>query len=193
MNTPAHALIAVASLAGGQRRPLTRYALLGAVLPDLPMFGFFLWQREVVGLPGSQIWGEVYFRANWQLLFDSFNSLPVALLGLALASLAGPKLRSAAQMFFGAMILHIALDLPLHHDDAHRHFLPLSNWRFESPVSYWDPAHAGAFGAAIEVACVLGSSVVLWRRFEGRVVRAALIFLSGLSVLVYSYFYVLRG
>ena len=70
LNTPAHALLAVASLAGGRRRPFTRYALLGAVLPDLPMFGFYLWQRGVVGLPESQIWREAYFRANWQLVFD---------------------------------------------------------------------------------------------------------------------------
>lgn len=193
MNTPAHALIAVASLAGGKRRPLARYALVGAVLPDLPMFGFYLWQRGVVGLPEAQIWGEAYFRANWQLLFDCFNSLPAAVLGLALASCANPRVRSAAQMFFGAVILHIALDFPLHHDDAHRHFLPLSRWRFESPVSYWDPAHAGALGAAIEVACVLGSLAILWRRFEGRFVRATLIGLSGLSVIAYSYFYGLRG
>ncbi|MFT5443587.1 MAG: hypothetical protein ACI8W3_002637, partial [Myxococcota bacterium] len=33
--------------------------------------------------------------------------------------------------------MHVALDLSLHNADAHRHFLPLSHWQFEGPVSYW--------------------------------------------------------
>jgi hypothetical protein len=189
LNTPAHALIAVASLAGGRRRPQTRYAILGAVLPDLPMFGFYFWQRGAVGLPETQIWQEAYFRPEWQLLFDAFNSAPAALLGLALALLASPRIRSALQVFFGAILLHVALDLPFHHDDAHRHFLPLTQWRFESPVSYWDPSRAGALGAGLEVACVLGSSALLWRRFEQRAVRAMLVGLCGLSLFGYAYFY----
>lgn len=153
------------------------------------MFGFYLWQRAMVGLPESQIWGEAYFRANWQLLFDGFNSLPIALLGLALAGLAAPGIRTGIQVFFGAVILHIATDLPLHHDDGHRHFLPLSRWRFESPVSYWDPAHFGALGAGLEVVCVLGASFVLWRRFESRWIRGVLLVLSGLSFCGYIFFY----
>ncbi len=193
LNTPAHALLAVAGLAGGRRRPFTRYALVGAILPDLPMFGFYLWQRGVAGLPESQIWREAYFRADWQLLFDTFNSIPLALLGLALAGLASPRVRPAVRIFFGAMLLHFAFDLPLHHDDAHRHFLPFSKWRFESSVSYWDPAHGGMLGAGLEVALVLGSSAILWRRFEQRWIRGLLVFWNGLSMSVYSYFYYWLG
>ena len=91
------------------------------------------------------------------------------------------------------MLLHCAFDLPLHHDDAHRHFLPISNWRYQSPVSYWDPAHAGALGAGLEVACVLGASVVLWRRFEQRWIRGLLAFWSMLSLFVYTYFYIVMA
>ncbi len=194
MNTPAHALLAVAGLAGGARRPFARYALFGAVLPDLPMFGFYFWQRAVVGLPESQIWREAYFRTDWQLLFDCFNSIPLILLGWILAALASPQLRQSIRVLFEAMLLHVALDLPLHHDDAHRHFLPLSSWRFESPISYWDPAHGGVFGAGFEVACVLASAAILWRRYEGPWIRGMLVFCSGLSLAVYLVFYFwLRG
>jgi hypothetical protein len=71
-------------------------------------------------------------------------------------------------VFFLAMAMHVALDLSLHNADAHRHFLPLSHWQFESPVSYWDPAHYGVFGAGLEVVCIRAASVVLWSRFEAR-------------------------
>jgi len=37
------------------------------------------------------------------------------------------------------MALHALFDFPLHHDDGHRHFWPFSEFRFDSPVSYWDP------------------------------------------------------
>jgi hypothetical protein len=49
-------------------------------------------------------------------------------------------------------LLHMFFDLPLHHDDAHRHFLPLSDWRFESPISYWDPRYYGNIVIRIEMA-----------------------------------------
>jgi len=54
--------------------------------------------------------------------------------------------------------------LALHHDDAHRHFLPLSGFRFESPISYWDPAHYGLVFGAVELAGVVVGSIVLIRR-----------------------------
>ncbi|HIG72109.1 MAG TPA: hypothetical protein EYQ46_19040 [Myxococcales bacterium] len=193
MNTPAHALIAVASLAGGSRRPFARHAVAGALLPDIPMFGFYLWQRGYVGLSENQIWNETYFKPDWQLFFDTFNSAPLVLLGFALTSLANPSVRQGLQVFFGAMLLHIMVDLPLHHDDGHRHFLPLSEWRFESPISYWDPAHAGMYGAGLELLCVLGASSIIWRRTQARWVRVLVGTLSALSLFVYAGFYWVRG
>ena len=67
---------------------------------------------------------------------------------------------------FLSMALHALTDLPLHHDDGHRHFWPFSNWRFESPVSYWDPAHHGAVVASLEALGVLAGCVLLARRYR---------------------------
>ena len=72
MNAPAHALIAVAALAAGRRRRYARHALLGAVLPDLPMFGFYVYQK-FIGSTEQLIWSTLYFQPEWQLLFDLFN------------------------------------------------------------------------------------------------------------------------
>ena len=60
-------------------------------------------------------------------------------------------------MIGAAALLHLTFDLPFHHDDAHPHFWPFSDWRFTSPLSYWDPAHDGGVIALAEV----GLAVVL--------------------------------
>ena len=53
------------------------------------------------------------------------------------------------------MALHVPEDLFLHHDDGHRHFYPLSQWRYSSPVSYWDPNHYGKIVAPLEALAVV--------------------------------------
>ena len=103
-------------------------------------FAFYAWQKIVVRASEAEIWSEIYFWPGWQLLFDVPNSIPVALL----AALIAWRLELArTTAFFASVVVHCLGDLALHHDDAHRHFLPLSDWRFASPVSYWDPAHFG--------------------------------------------------
>jgi hypothetical protein len=63
------------------------------------------------------------------------------------------------------MLLHSLGDLPLHHDDAHRHFFPFLDWRFSSPVSYWDPEHHGQWVSLIEFSGVLAASVFMYWRW----------------------------
>ena len=83
------------------------------------------------------------------------------------------------------MILHCLTDLPLHHDDAHAHFLPLSNWRFESPISYWDARHHGRLIAAVEMLFVLGSACVLVLRSPIKAWRIV----GALTLLSYAMFF----
>ncbi|MEH2308147.1 hypothetical protein [Nostoc sp.] len=63
---------------------------------------------------------------------------------------------------FASMVLHSFLDLPVHNNDAHRHFFPFSNYRFISPVSYWDSNHYGAMAALVEILLVLGATIYLF-------------------------------
>jgi hypothetical protein len=82
-------------------------------------------------------------------------------LGLAIA------LRSAwAIALCGSALMHLGFDFLLHHDDGRAHFWPLSNWIFQSPVSYWDPAHYGTWVGMIEISVSLILCVVIWRRFQ---------------------------
>ena len=84
--------------------------------------------------------------------------------------------------FFLSMGLHAVTDLLLHHDDAHRHFLPISGFRFESPVSYWDPAHYGTIAAPLEAMMVLAGALLLWRRYPARSSRILFAAVGGLYV-----------
>ena len=126
----------------------------GAVVPDATMFVFYGYQK-FMGADEASIWNELYFLDHWQYVFDVFNSFPIALVLLICAW--HFKCRWL-QLFLLSAMLHMVFDLPLHHDDGHRHFLPLSNWRFESPISYWDPKHFGRIVAPIEL---LGSIAAL--------------------------------
>ena len=60
-------------------------------------------------------------------------------------------------LFFASALIHLFCDLPVHHDDAHRHFLPLTDWRLASPLSYWDPNHYGHIFLWFELAFTIGS------------------------------------
>ena len=83
-----------------------------------------------------------------------------------LCALAGWRKWPILTVFGLAALLHLLLDFPLHADDAHRHFWPVSDWRFQSPVSYWDPAFNGWLGVTIETIVTLAATAILWMRFS---------------------------
>ena len=148
MNTPTHVLINSALLSDRTRSDHWRPIVFGAALPDFPMVGFYVYQRLFVGRSEADIWNHLYFDATWQAFFDSFNSIPIALAGLLVAGWFG---RRGWQLLFASVLLHCLGDLPFHHEDAHRHFYPFSDWRFLSPVSYWDPKRHGNIIAPLEL------------------------------------------
>jgi len=189
VNTPGHAVVNLALLGRKERPELAPAILAGAILPDLAIVAFYLWQRFVEHLPERTIWQVAYFQSAWQPVIDLLHSLPLAALGYAAA-----RLLASAQgrAFFASLLLHSLADLPLHHEDAHRHFFPLSDWRFASPLSYWDPRHHGGVGAAAELLLVAIASAVLWRRHPGARARTAVAAVLGLYVVGYAALYLTR-
>jgi hypothetical protein len=182
MNTPSHWVLSAAVLGRGPWRNAWRPILAGAIAPDLPMLLFYVYQRLVVAAPDRLIWSQLYFAPGWQAFFDAFNSFPlIALMALA-AWVAGSR---AGLAMSASMALHCLLDLPLHREDAHGHFFPLSSWRFTSPVSYWDVRHYGAYAMAAEVTLTVVGCVVLLRRTERpwRIVGGATLLLLAASAL----------
>ena len=191
MTTPAHAALSLIVLGRSERNALP--VALGAVAPDLPMLVFYFWERLARGVSEGRIWSERYFDPGWQVVFDIPSSIPLLAVALGIVLLTGRRTGSAGQglaaelgsagrtgpfsaarrfgataLFLASMILHALGDLPLHREDAHRHFFPFSDWRFTSPVSYWDPDHYGGYAAIGEVLLVLAVSFFLFRAYRGR-------------------------
>lgn len=167
MNTPAHVVLSLLCLGRNEQDDRGLFLtplVVGAILPDAPMFLFYGIEK-LRGVPDDIIWGESYFADSWQNFFDIFNSFPIMALGLGLTIWGASRW---GQLLFGSMIIHGLGDLPLHHDDGHRHFFPFTNWRFESPLSYWDPDHHGVLMTILEIVMVLGGWAFLWRSYQSR-------------------------
>ena len=179
MMTQTHLLVAAAMFCRPGRKRRNLAVITGALLPDLAifiLFGFAL----LTGIPQSELWSETYWSEPWQTFVTIGNSAPLylALLGasLILAALKDgrPAWQSLPALLALAALTHLAGDFPLHNDDAHIHFWPMTDWRFYSPVSYWDPAHYGRWVGLIEGLLSLALIFVLFRRFRDVRVRALL-------------------
>ncbi len=188
MNTPGHAVLNLAVLGRRERPACSRFIVAGAIVPDLPIVAFYLWEHFVRGASESAIWTALYFDERWQRVFDAVHSIPLAAAGAVVGVGSGS---AAGALFFLSMILHDVCDLPLHHDDAHRHFWPLSDWRFASPLSYWDPHHHGGVMAFAELALVAIAIVVVWRRRPTSTTRIALAAVGLLYAVGYATLYLM--
>jgi hypothetical protein len=78
-------------------------------------------------------------------------------------------------LFATAGLLSVIEDLLLHHEDAHAHFWPFSDYRFASPVSYWNPAYYGQIASTLELLLVSAASFWTWRHLKTRWGKALLV------------------
>ncbi|MEM6305743.1 MAG: cobalamin biosynthesis protein CobQ [Pseudomonadota bacterium] len=162
MNTPAHLLIGAAAMSRGGDRRLIWAGMAGGLLPDLSLYLMAGVSLFLLQIPPQVVFDELYFSSAWQTVFAIDNSF--ILWGIAFA-LALWRRMGWAVALTGAALLHLALDFPLHHDDGRPHFWPISNWVFESSVSYWDRRHGALWVGPVEVLIALGCAVLLiWRR-----------------------------
>jgi hypothetical protein len=90
--------------------------------------------------------------------------------------------------FAGSALLHSVIDFLCHRNDGHMHFWPLTEWRFRSPVSYWDPAHFGTWFGLFEAALGIALAVILWRRYSALWLRIALTLAIAAYVAVPAFF-----
>jgi len=181
MNTPTHLIAASAVLARPGAQIRNRAIIAGALIPDLSIYLMSAW-AILAGRMNEELWQVTYWQEPWQTLGAVTNSVPLA---FAIFALGIWRRWPALQVFAGAMLIHAALDFPVHAEDAHRHFWPFSDWRFHSPVSYWDPQHHGLWGGLLDCGVLFAGIALLWARFTAVWVRGVLGALAALG-LVYA-------
>ena len=158
---------------------MTLAAVIGAAAPDLSLYFMAGTALFLMDVPPNIVFAEYYFSPAWQAVFAIDNSFIIWGAAFALALWAR---RPALIAFTGAALLHIALDFPLHHDDARPHFWPLSNWVFESPISYWDRDHYADIVGPLEGLMCVALCVMLWRRFQGVPARTVIALAGALQI-----------
>ncbi|MBI1385438.1 MAG: hypothetical protein GC150_11055 [Rhizobiales bacterium] len=168
MNTQTHVALAAAILARPLRPRENMAVLAGGIVPDLAIYVLFIWARLIAGIPEATLWREVYWQEPWQTLLAVANSVPLYVVLVAAGAALGLR---ALWLFGAAALIHLVFDFFFHADDAHRHFWPLSDWRFHSPLSYWDSRYYGDYVALGELALGVAALAVLWGRFGAPWVR----------------------
>ena len=176
MMTQTHILVAAALFARPGAYARNTAAIAGSLMPDFALYALFAWHRWL-GDSANHIFNTLYWSDSWQRLMAPGNSFFVyGGLAAISASLINPERRwgKAADLvlvFSLAALLHVATDFPLHVDDAHRHLWPVTDWKFVSPVSYWDDRYHAQWVQPIETLLAIGCLIVLLRRFSGIWVR----------------------
>ena len=183
MQTHGHYVLNLALL-GKTIAPKHNIAItIGAILPDIPLFIFYLIAKYIYHLPEGKIWGEAYYDPDWQNIFAISHSIPLALIGFVIFWCLDWKWGAILCV---SMVFHCLLDLPVHNHDAHRHFYPVSDYRFYSPFSYWDINHHAKIVAGIEAALVLIASPLVMDLLKTPYTKGILILINVLYLLTYS-------
>ncbi len=189
MNTPSHAIVNLALLMNGRSEAVLP-VIIGATLPDIPMFVMYFWAKRIRRQSEAKIWSETYWQPHWQQVVHLFHSIPLAAIAATLAHFLGWQWLKLVGL---SAILHSLGDLPIHNHDAHRHFLPFSQYRFISPISYWDPRHHGRVVAWVERGLVLVISIYLFPHVDFWVVRFLLVALNLSYLTGHFYRWVFQG
>lgn len=202
MNSQSHILMG-ALLFG---RPAPRLAWVGAaggLTPDLPMFIIVAGLR-MTGYPVQEIFDRLYWEPWWQiansighsfLLWGALTFGAFAVLsrrgsaGFPRAMSPTGGIAPLVLAFSGSALLHSLIDFLVHRDDAHMQFWPLSDWRFRSPVSYWDANHYGNWFGLFEALLGIGMAVLLFRRYRSLRLRVALVLAIALYAAVPVFFF----
>ncbi|MFV2056249.1 MAG: hypothetical protein ACC707_07255 [Thiohalomonadales bacterium] len=148
MNTPAHVFINLGILGDRIKPRMALAIILGGLAPDIPAFIFYFYEKVILKTSDSIIWSEKYFQDPWNYIFDIHHSIPLSLAASLLFYQINKKWLA---FFFASILVHSLFDLALHHHDAHRHFLPFSDWKYLSPISYWDLRYYGDWVMKVEV------------------------------------------
>lgn len=179
MLTTTHALIAATATTRPYMKPwMITLGWLGGFAPDASVF-LMVATARMSSVETPNMWRKpdgLYWQEPWQTFSAISNSIPMwlvmALVGFYLLRKTKYKQCGMALLVFGAgALLHVLADFPVHTDDAHVHFWPFTDWRFHSPVSYYQHDHFGNIVGPVEMVADIAMAGFLFWRFHQWPVR----------------------
>jgi hypothetical protein len=151
----------------------TAAATAGSMLPDMPSFAGvayyvglpFLWEGwSAMHGPGEAVEDAIYVTGPFGATGSALHSVVPA---LALLLLYRPLRvgrvdgRGVLLWFLIGWAGHAVADFLTHATDARPLLWPISDWTWQSPVSYWNPAYYGNQFFLIEHALILATLLYL--------------------------------
>jgi hypothetical protein len=143
-------------------RPGAGWLVAGAAAPDFPAL-VRAGALSARGVGRAELIAATYQPPRWRVVHRTFHSV-LAPLALARAGRRFPLLRPLA----AGWVAHLAADLVSHHSDAWPLLWPVSDARWRSPVSYWEPDHHARAWSAVETVALAGMAA----RERNRTARA---------------------
>lgn len=190
MRTPSHFLITAVLRKALPRIPIVKSAvLLGSVAPDIPLLllsvgGYFYFHNHLGWEVRETFWhifNVLFFQDPLWITSHNMLQAPVVLVAgiLTLWKVHGKErmLLNWWFWFLAACLLHAVIDILTHNDDGPLMLFPFDwDYRFASPVSYWDRDHYADTFSLIEYALDAVLTVYLvvppvWRRIRRRLKR----------------------
>lgn len=153
-------------------------ALLGSVLPDLPLALLTVWffavpraaEPAVAGDPFGELYDRYFFNEPVWIVAHNMLHAPLilaALFGVGwLISRRGRPWGVTLCWFAAAAAFHTIIDVFTHHNDGPLLLFPF-DWslRAQAPISYWDPSHGGAIFSIFETGldlAIIGYFLIVW-------------------------------
>lgn len=162
-----HTLFALAVLTKKDQPIRNRAVFWGSVIPDAFIYFVALGWMVFMDEPMQRLWDEVYFDQPMQSIASALNSIPIYTFLAGLGYIFRATKIGGILLFFSlAVLLHIALDFPVHAHDAYAHFLPLTDWKFHSPLSYWESHLHAHWVGVVETGIALVSAWIIHKRFD---------------------------
>lgn len=192
MITPSHMVYswAIAKTTNPEpNKPRTLAFVAGGIVPDLPTYVFFFVHTFLLGSAQNDMWNMYYFDSAWTPIITLSHSLLLWPLFLLFAIYTK---RTLLRFFASSTLLHVTLDFFVHHDDAYRHFWPLTEWTFASPISYWDPQFYGNWVSSIDAIVVIGLLIWLgsiYKNTKTRIGIAAIVILYVTSLVLSNFIF----
>lgn len=196
MMSQTHLLIGAAAFTRQGQTLRNCAVLVGAMIPDVSMYLLYGMSR-MDGVPSQQFWRVLYWQDPSQFYNAISNSFPLfgalllagVLMQRANLSIMIENIGYVLAAFALGALLHLSFDFPVHANDAHRHFWPFTDWRFFSPLSYWDSRHFADYVRVAEAVIGIVSAIILIRRFKNIWVRIITVLMLSSYILVPTYFY----